>query len=194
MGGDKHIAEMAHIIPHGENGPRNDEKPSEGFEVETFDNFLLLCPTCHTIIDKDSDAYPRATLLSWKEHHLANLAHNQGAMSYSTRSQAREAVLTAMAENKAIWKELAPFDGASFSLDPESEVAKTWSHRMRSVILPNHFRIQEIIKLNQHHITEDEREFFSRYQEHVRSLSERHICGVSGSSIQFPAAMDEIFS
>ncbi|WP_338893831.1 HNH endonuclease signature motif containing protein [Sinorhizobium meliloti] len=194
MGGDKHIAEMAHVIPHGQQGPRHEERPAGEFEADSFENLILLCPTCHTIIDKDPAAYSRNTLLGWKENHLATLALRQGILAYDERGQARNAVAAAMNENKAVWKEFAPSDGSSFEYDPESELAKTWSQRMRSVILPNHFRIQAIIKANLHHATESDREAFARYQEHVRGLSERHLCGVTGSAIRYPAEMDGIFA
>ena len=62
MGGDKHIAEMAHVIPHGKNGPRNEERPEEEFDPDSFDNLILLCPMCHTIIDKDPAPYPLTEL------------------------------------------------------------------------------------------------------------------------------------
>lgn len=99
-----------------------------------------------------------------------------------------------MAENKAVWREFAPSDGSNFEYDPESEAAKTWVQRMRGVILPNHFRIQAIINANQQHMTEAELQTFARYQEHVRGLSERHVCGVAGSAIRYPAEMDGIFA
>lgn len=194
MGGDKHIAEMAHVIPHGEKGPRHEERSMEGFEVDSFENLILLCPTCHTVIDKAPGGYSRSTLLDWKNKHLAALAYSQGIQTYEDRNQAREAVATAMAENKAIWKEYAPVYGSSFDYNPESEAAKTWENRMRGVILPNHFRIEAIVKKNQCHMIGDEQEVFARYQEHVRGLSARHICGVAGEAIRYPEAMDEIFT
>lgn len=194
IGGDKHIAEMAHVIPHGETGPRHKERPTEDFEADSFDNLILLCPTCHTIIDKDPDGFSRSTLLSWKFNHLANLARKQGIRAYGERHQVRGAVVTAMSENKAIWSEFAPSEGAAFTFNPESEGAKTWAQRMRGVILPNHFRILAIVNENQCHMTEAERQTFARYQEHVRGLSERHICGIAGSAIRYPAEMDEIFA
>src|SRR5471032_2011895 len=81
MGGDKHIAEMAHVIPHGDTGPRHEEKLGE-IEVDSFENLILLCPTCHTIVDKDPAGFSRATLLGWKSNHFAALAHRQGIRSY----------------------------------------------------------------------------------------------------------------
>lgn len=193
MGGDKHIAEMAHVVPHGQTGPRHEARPTGEFEADSFENLILLCPRCHTIIDKDPSGYPRSTLLDWKSNHLAALTRKQGIFSYDDRVGVRQALAVAMAENKAVWKELAPSDGLSFEYNPESETAKTWSQRMRSVILPNHFRIISIIEANLHHMTEPERETFARYQEHVRGLSERHICGVAGGAVRYPSEMDGVF-
>ncbi|WP_296252040.1 HNH endonuclease [uncultured Stenotrophomonas sp.] len=194
MGGDKHIAEMAHVIPHGEMGPRHEERPAGEFEADSFENLILLCPTCHTIIDKDPDGYSRGTLLGWKSDHLAALANKQGIRAYDERRQVRDAVIAAMAENKAVWEEFAPSDRSNFEYNPESEAAMTWVQRMRGVILPNHFRILAIGKANQRHMTEGERQTFARYQEHVRGLSERHVCGVAGGAIRYPAEMDGIFA
>jgi hypothetical protein len=64
---------------------------------------------------------------------------------------------------------------------------------MRSVILPNHYRVQAIIEANLKLATDEERRTFADYQEHVRGLSERHVCGVAGRAIRFPAAMEGIF-
>lgn len=194
MGGNMHIAEMAHVIPHGETGPRHEERPSEEFEANSFENLILLCPTCHTIIDKAPDSYPRSMLLDWKRNHFITLVHSQGIIRYEERKQARDAVIAAMDENKAIWKEFAPCDGASFEFDPESETANAWSQRMRSVILPNHFHIQAMIRINQCHLTVEEREIFAQYREHIRGLTERHVCGISGIAIRYPQDMDGIFA
>jgi hypothetical protein len=194
IGGDKHIAEMAHVIPYGESGPRHEERPIEEFEANSFENLILLCPTCHTIIDKAPDSFPRSMILGWKNNHLVALAHKQGILLYEDRGQAREALIAAMDENKAIWREFAPVDGARFEFNPESETAHIWSQRMKSVILPNHFRIQAIIGINRSHLTVEEREIFAQYKEHVRGLSERHVCGISGRAIRYPHDMEKIFS
>lgn len=194
MGGDKHIAEMAHVIPCGESGPRHEERPAGEFEAESFDNLILLCPTCHTIIDKAPDVYSRSTLIGWKINHLVALACMQGIRTYDERDQVRGAVAVAMAENRAVWKEFAPVDGLNFEYDPESDAAETWEQRMRAVILPNHFRIQAIIKANVNHLTEAEQHIFAKYQEHVRGLTERHVCGIAGGAIRYPDNIDRIFA
>ena len=113
LGGDKHIAEMAHIIPHGEAGPRRADRPADDFDPDAFENLILLCPTCHTKVDKDPNGFPRNVLLNWKQSHLANLAAKQGIRAYEDRAEVRAAVARVMAENKAIWRR--PGKGASAS-------------------------------------------------------------------------------
>lgn len=194
MGGDKHIAEMAHVIPHGDAGPRHEDRPANDFNPDAFENLILLCPTCHTKIDKDPEAYPRSILLDWKASHLGRLAHKQGIRAYDDRERARAAVADIMAENRAIWEKFAPEDGSDFEYDPESGTAASWDQRMRSVILPNHYRTLAIVEANLGLATELERRTFAEYQEHVRGLSERHICGVSGRAIRFPEAMQGMFA
>ena len=194
MGGDKHIAEMAHVIPHGDAGPRHEDRPVGGFDADTFENLILLCPTCHTKIDKNPEAYPRHLLLDWKERHLARLALKQGIKAYDDRDQARAAVAGILAENRAIWMKFAPEHGSDFEYDPESGTAAAWDQRVRSVILPNHYRALAIIEANLQLATEEERRTFAEYQEHVRGLSERHVCSVSGRAIRFPEAMEGLFA
>jgi len=194
MGGDKHIAEMAHVIPRGDAGPRHEDRPTDDFDVDTFENLILLCPTCHTKIDKDPEAYPRSILLDWKANHLARLALKQGIKAYGDREQARAAIAGIQAENRAIWEQFAPEHGSEFEYNPESGAAATWDQRVRSVILPNHFRALAIIEANLGLATADERRTFAEYQEHVRGLSERHVCGVAGRAIRFPGSMEDMFA
>lgn len=85
MGGDKHIAEMAHVIPHGDAGSRHNDRPADDFDTNTFENLIFLCPTSHTKIDKDPEAYLRNVLLDWKANHLARLAQKQGIKAYDDR-------------------------------------------------------------------------------------------------------------
>ncbi|WP_439547750.1 HNH endonuclease signature motif containing protein [Falsiroseomonas sp.] len=194
LGGDKHIAEMAHVIPHGDHGPRHKDRPQGNFVADSVENLLVLCPTCHTMIDKDPAAYPRGRLLDWKLNHLARLLLKQGIKTYSDRSHVRAAIDHILAENKAIWQRYAPVDGFDFSYDPESEAARVWNQRVRSVILPNHYRIQAIVNANLSLASDGERQVFAEYKEHVRGLSERHVCGVVGQATRFPVLMEAIFS
>lgn len=64
------IGEVAHICAESEGGPRWDAKLSDA-QRRGFDNLLLLCPTCHTLIDKDPAAYKKSKLRRWKRDREA---------------------------------------------------------------------------------------------------------------------------
>lgn len=64
-GKDIVVGEEAHIISERINGPRH--KNLENYD--TYDNLILLCPTHHSIIDKNSEDYSVEKLISIKEGH-----------------------------------------------------------------------------------------------------------------------------
>lgn len=66
--GERVLAEMCHIRARRKNGPRFDPTLSAK-ERDGFDNLLLLCPTCHTLVDKDPRMYPPGALLQIKARH-----------------------------------------------------------------------------------------------------------------------------
>ncbi|NOI83065.1 HNH endonuclease [Vibrio tubiashii] len=57
------IGEMAHIIARSEGGPRG----VEGGGSNSYENLVLLCPTCHTEADKAPEEFPIEMLHSWKK-------------------------------------------------------------------------------------------------------------------------------
>jgi hypothetical protein len=72
-GSDGHarpLGEQAHIVAQSPKGPRGDADLSEG-ESDRARNLILLCPKCHTEVDKDSSAWPPERLREVKEAHEA---------------------------------------------------------------------------------------------------------------------------
>ena len=62
------IGEAAHIYGENPGSARYDESLSSEF-VNCCENLLMLCPRCHTIIDKNPDAYPVELLFKMKKDH-----------------------------------------------------------------------------------------------------------------------------
>lgn len=60
------IAEICHIRARRKNGPRYDPTLSVAAK-DGFDNLLLLCPTHHTMVDKDPERYTAELLADFKE-------------------------------------------------------------------------------------------------------------------------------
>lgn len=71
--GEYHLGEQAHMIPDSSTGPRSSEATGDE-DTDAYDNHILLCPTCHTLVDKNPSQYPAATLRSWKTEHEAWVA------------------------------------------------------------------------------------------------------------------------
>ena len=66
------IAEFAHIYPYEENGPRHNDRKQIGLSptcINSQENIIVLCPSCHTIIDKLPNDYPAEKLLKLKARH-----------------------------------------------------------------------------------------------------------------------------
>ena len=51
------IVEIAHVIGQKIDGPRGISELKLS-ERDLLDNILTLCPTCHTLIDKNEEEYP----------------------------------------------------------------------------------------------------------------------------------------
>ena len=59
------IGEEAHIFGHSKHGPR--PNPDDNSETSNhYENLIMLCPTHHTIVDKQENTYSVNILLSWK--------------------------------------------------------------------------------------------------------------------------------
>jgi hypothetical protein len=62
------LGQMAHIVARSPTGPRGDSSfPKD--KLDTYENLILLCPTCHTKIDKQPNKYPVELLHEIKEKH-----------------------------------------------------------------------------------------------------------------------------
>jgi len=70
------FAEFAHMVAFSVNGPRGFEQRPQ--DVHDLDNLMLLCPTCHKLIDDNPDKYGLATLMGYKKSHEDQILHLTG--------------------------------------------------------------------------------------------------------------------
>lgn len=62
------IGQIAHIVGYGKNGPRsNPAYPIN--KINSYENLILLCPTCHTTVDNQSSEYSAEALYEIKTNH-----------------------------------------------------------------------------------------------------------------------------
>lgn len=187
---DYHIAEIAHIIGAGAQGPRAHAVLSD-LELSKFNNLILLCPTCHTRIDKDEESYPEEMLLDWKREHGGRIRDVLAIQAFLDRGSARSAIERLLLENRQIHATYGPDN--DYRHNPESEVASIWQRKVKSRIIPNSQHLVLILDANRVLMTPAEKETVELYRQHVDDLIARHITESQSHGILFPAQLNSIF-
>jgi hypothetical protein len=181
---------MAHIIAASEKGPRADAKVGRA-DKGSYDNLLLLCVTCHTIIDKAPEDFPDNMIREWKRKHVERINALFGAVEYQDRAAARKVIQLALTENRAVFDQYGPNN--DYRQDPESEIAKVWQRKMRSIILPNNRKVLTVLDANRRLLNESEAKTLEAFRQHIDDLEAKHIGeGDRDVASRFPAGMSDI--
>lgn len=186
-----HVGEIAHVIGAGDHGPRsNDELTPE--ERAEYENLILLCPRCHTIIDKAESDYPVDLILEWKRRHRAAIADAFGARTYESRAEARAAVLPYFEENLYIFNTYGPLTDERFN--PESEMPAQWLRKIRTKIIPNNRKILMLAEANACFLLDEERALLHAFSQHVDDFEAKHLARAEQNGSQFPEGFGSLFS
>lgn len=183
-----HIAEIAHIISVN-NGAR--EKKITKEEKGSYENLILLCPNCHTIIDKNEIDFPELLINTWKVQHESRLAEVFSFKKFESRQEVRLILEPLFEENKMIFELYGPEN--DYKLNPESENAGIWLTKMRSEIIPNNRKILNLINHNLHLTNPQERTYFQIFKQHLKDLEAKHIFNTASISIIFPKEILKIY-
>ena len=186
-----HFGEVAHVIAANPGGPRGDDSRDKD-ELGAWDNLILLCANCHTIVDKTPDDHPSELLLEWKEIRLRSVEAALGVASFANRAEARAAIEPYATQNRYLHAVYGPDNDYRF--DPEAEEATTWKHAMLNTIIPNHQRILRIIDANAALLVDHEKETVAAYRTHVEGLVFRHKKAVAMRTVLFPSAIEDIYA
>lgn len=166
-----HVAELAHIIPASTKGPRATEG-SDLTEVERADpaNILVLCPTCHTMIDKGPSQYPAEVLRRWKERSQRARAVAFGTPQFTSRAQARAAVEPLLGSNQAVFKLYGPLDDVF-----DDTRADQWIRHVVDTVIPNNRTLLHLLQSNRDLLTVTEKVTLDIFAIHAQQLEERHL-------------------
>jgi hypothetical protein len=185
------IAERAHIVAHSAVGPRGDRGVSADYRSNPA-NIVLLCPTCHTRVDKSPDAYPTELLLTKKTKRAEAVANIGGTPTFNTREDARRAVRAILERNEMIFHTAGP--SADDGSLPSTEAANKWSRLILAEIAPGNELIVAIVAMNPRLTTASDRSAAELLRLHNKDLAEKHREGSLVASAQrFPKAAHSIF-
>ena len=184
-----HIAEMAHIFAANDDGPRANLAVSQQ-ERGSFDNLILLCPLCHTKIDKAPGIYSDRIVFGWKRQHAEKLRSLFGVTRFDSRADARAAIECLLRENRKIFEDYGP--NIEAARNPESGADRRWRRKVLQKIIPNNRKLLSRLDANKHLMNDNELIALDEFRQHIDDLEARHIEGYSEGASQFPRGMADI--
>lgn len=102
------LGQAAHIVAESLDGPRGNSILDEN-ERNSYFNLILLCPTCHTTIDKDALAYPTERLHMLKAKHELRVEGQSIPEFSDPSSETLASDITAIVNFTRKWAEFLPF-------------------------------------------------------------------------------------
>lgn len=166
-GGDGYnVGEMAHVIARQPGGPRG--VPAGG--PDTYANLILLCPTCHRMIDKaPADVFPADMLFQWKEVHEARVQALGADIRFSSKEDLWRAISRLLQENHLLWRNLGPHSDAA-QANPGSNLFVVWNLRKLDTIVPNNRKIINYIESNKALLSDEELGAYFGFKMHAQAF------------------------
>ena len=185
------IEEMAHIIGQKEDGPRGkDELPLR--ERDEFENIILLCPTCHTMVDKNPDIYPKETLLQWKKNHIDSIKSLFVVPKFNTREDACQYLKPLLAENKYIFDTFGPYSQNAEENQMATELE--WERLAIQKIIQKKKKIEAAISCNKGLLSDEEYQLYIQFKQHREGFEFNKLSGnVSAVVLRFPVGFEKIY-
>ncbi len=141
------LANMAHIIGHGKNGPRSEHDLANIIDRDGLNNLLMLCLDCHKIVDELERQFSVETMHSWKNKHEKELQSLFLTPNITDEQELLMQVNDFLDINDTIFKEYGPY--SKNILEGQSgDGIKVWRKRCLDTILPNNQKIINIIEKN----------------------------------------------
>ncbi len=128
------IAELAHVFAAQDDGPRANAELSDE-ERGAFENLIVLCANCHTMVDKAPDAFPDLMMTRWKREHEHKLVELFGVRKFDDRESVRDVVEPLLIESRTVFEMYGPH--IEEAQNPESGAAEQWKRKVLTIIIPN---------------------------------------------------------
>lgn len=185
------VEEFAHIIGQKENGPRGKDELLLS-QRDEYDNIILLCPTCHTMIDKNPHLYPKEMLKKWKREHEESIKNLFVAPQFNNRKDARDYIMPILMENKAVFDQYGPYSENAVKDKMATELE--WERLSLQKIIPNNRMIESVVSRNKDLMTEEESRLFIRFKLHREGFEYNKLSGdVNATVPTFPVEFENIF-
>lgn len=182
------VGEMAHIIARSEQGPRG----TTGGGADTYENLLLLCPTCHRHIDKSPEGtFTVEQLHGWKTEHEQGIRAQFRDVVLESFDDLKLEVTKLLIDNHSAWSNYGPESKVALE-DPGSNAHKVWSLRKLDLIIPNNRKIVNLIETNKSLLDISALKVFAKFKNHVESFEQNQYERLD-HYVTFPKEFSEVF-
>jgi hypothetical protein len=184
--GDSYLTgEMAHIIARQAKGPRGDGVGGS----DSYENLVLLCPTCHTKIDKAADNFPAEMLFEWKAQHESWVDSWAVSKRMSSTSELMKYISSLLEENHHYFQQYGPKSSIAVQ-DPASSAYAIWVARRLDTILPNNRKIVSALDANPDLIPNEMKKDVLLFRDHATGYEQNEYGRLDHYQL-FPASFAE---
>ncbi len=169
------IGEIAHIRPHSQSGD------------VSHDNLLILCPTCHTAIDKNRSHFPDRTLLKWKSDRSANV-RRQFEIRFHTFEELEQEVRPILRRNSQIFGSYGPTDANASDVNRR----RLWLD-FEPELLANNAKLKALFEVNRGLLHQENQETVDRFITHASEFAITRETESGHRVNLFPQALSAMF-
>ena len=163
------IGDMAHVIAYKKDGARGED----GSEYNnSYENLLLVCPTCHRIIDHNPLKYPSEVLFTKKQEWENTIESAlEVTVQFETQTEAFRKIVALLEENHEIWLHSGP-ESKIAKINPASNMADYWTLRKLDTIVPNNRAIIKIGDSTVSRMPDNLLTLFCKFKEHAKMFEQ----------------------
>lgn len=180
------IGEQAHIIAHSADGPRSKNNLDRNIDVDSINNLILLCSSCHTLIDKAEKDFPLDLLTTWKQNHEDRIRSIFREKKFNNLNLLKNEIQKLLEENHYLFMQYGPHSKNAENL--LSNTVEIWHAHIVENILPNNRKIINLIENNLDLWTNNFA--FIKFKTHATAY-ERHFINPIESYQLFPTEFSE---
>jgi hypothetical protein len=138
--------------------------------THSYENLILLCPTCHRKVDKaPPGVYPEEMLHRWKSQHEATVRAAGATLRFENAAELKGYVSRLLVKNRLIWSQFGPECPIARN-DPGSNLHTLWGFRNLDTIVPNNTNIVNALTANERLLSTEERDAFLRFKLHAQEF------------------------
>lgn len=175
------------LFPHGTSiGQFAHIDPWAKSQDNSLANLLILCPSCHTLVDKDRTQWPNSELLRWQQVRKRELDSNFN--SVSTFEELRQKVNPLFRRNGAIFASYGPA-----KTDVSDEVRRELWMTFEPELLANNQQLATLLSSNRSLFHKENARLVDAFSNHVAEFVATRGSSTNARALLFPNDLLSVF-